>query len=53
MEKDQKLTFHLINVGVYVRYLEEYILDIGLSVKLAGEVYEGKIHLGVLSVSEP
>lgn len=27
VEKDEKLTFHLMNVDVYVRHLEEYILD--------------------------
>lgn len=51
MEKDEKLTFHLMNVGAYVRYLEEYTLDIGLNIKLGREVWDGKIHLGVLSVS--
>ena len=39
-----------MNVDAYVRYLEEYILDIDLSIRLGREVQDGKIHLGVFNV---
>lgn len=40
-----------MNVGAYVRYTEEQILNIGLNIKLGREVWDGKIHLGVLNAS--